>query len=276
MDIRLRADVNGGTFADSTDEALDDRGGDLFFRQPHDGPAGEERLDVFRGVGDEPDCAIVPATSFDEHTDLGLEDGSARGVSEVCALLAIRATTQHSLPGVFALACVADGLASVFGRATGTEERPREFATTCAKKMLRVRSHFHENNSLVLRRERHKIFEVLQYHRTSSEATPLIHSTTTRRALASDAEAVLAGDARNDIAPHANTLCPSRALAARRNSAGGGDAARRRRSAAEAANPMANGEAAVRGCRRKCVRAVAIKRRCSLETGTPLQIHKVR
>ena len=95
------------------------------------------------------------------------------GLAKFARYLRLRATTQHSLLGVFALAFVADGLASVFGRATETEERPREFATTCAKKMLRVRSHFHENNSLFLRRERHKNFEVLQYHRTSSEATPL-------------------------------------------------------------------------------------------------------
>ena len=39
--------------------------------------------------------------------------------------------------------------------------------------MLRVWSHFRERSSLVLRRERHKIFEVLQHHRTSSAATPI-------------------------------------------------------------------------------------------------------
>ena len=74
MDIRLRADVNGGTFADSPDEALDDRRGDLLFSQPHNGPASEERLNVFRGVGDKTGGAIVPATAFDEHAALDLED----------------------------------------------------------------------------------------------------------------------------------------------------------------------------------------------------------
>ena len=39
--------------------------------------------------------------------------------------------------------------------------------------MLRMRSHFHENDALVLRQERHKTFEVLQHHRPSSEAAPL-------------------------------------------------------------------------------------------------------
>jgi len=97
MDIRRRADVNGGTFADTPDEALDDRGGDLLFRQPHDGPAGKERLDVLRGVGDETGCAIVPATAFDEHAALDLEDRFARGVSEVCAPFALRVKDEFAL-----------------------------------------------------------------------------------------------------------------------------------------------------------------------------------
>ena len=89
MDIRLRAHVNGGTFADSPDEALDDRRGDLLCRQPHDGPTREERLNVFRGVGDETRCAIVPATAFDEHAALDLDDRFARGVCEVRAPFAL-------------------------------------------------------------------------------------------------------------------------------------------------------------------------------------------
>ena len=97
MDIRLRADVNGGTFADSPDEALDDRRADLFFRQPHDGPAAEERLDVFRGVGDETGGAIVPATAFDEHAALDLEDRFARDVGEVCAPFALRVKDEFAL-----------------------------------------------------------------------------------------------------------------------------------------------------------------------------------
>ena len=97
MDIRRRADVNGGTFADAPDEALDDRGGDLLFRQPHDGPAADERLDVFRGVGDETGCAIVPATAFDEHAALDLEDRFARGVSEVCTPFALRMKDEFAL-----------------------------------------------------------------------------------------------------------------------------------------------------------------------------------
>ena len=64
MDVCLRADVNGGTFAGSSDEAIEDRGGDLFFRQSHDGPACEERLDVFRGVGDETHCWKRPVGLF--------------------------------------------------------------------------------------------------------------------------------------------------------------------------------------------------------------------
>ena len=97
MDIRLRADVNGGTFADSPDEALDDRRADLFFRQPHDGPAAEERLDVFRGVGDEAGGAIVPATAFDEHTALDLDDRFARGVCEVRGPFALRVKDEFAL-----------------------------------------------------------------------------------------------------------------------------------------------------------------------------------
>ncbi len=97
MDIRRRADVNGSTFEDSPDEALDNRSGDLLFRQPHDGPADEERLDVFRGVGDEGGCAIVPATAFDEHAALDFEDRFARGVSEVCAPFAFRVKDEFAL-----------------------------------------------------------------------------------------------------------------------------------------------------------------------------------
>ena len=97
MDIRLRADVNGGTFADSPEEALDDRGCDLLFRQPHDRPAGEERLDVFCGVGDETRCAIVPATAFDEHAALDLDDRFARDVGEVCAPFALRVKDEFAL-----------------------------------------------------------------------------------------------------------------------------------------------------------------------------------
>ncbi len=42
------------------------------------------------------------------------------------------------------------------------ENGPRDFVVSSAEKMLRVRSHFHENSSLILRRERHKTSEVLQ------------------------------------------------------------------------------------------------------------------
>ena len=97
MDIRLRADVNGGTFADSSDEAFDDRGGELLFRQSHDGPAAEERFDVFRGVGDETGGAVVPATAFDEHAALDLEDRFARGVSEVRAPFALSVKDEFAL-----------------------------------------------------------------------------------------------------------------------------------------------------------------------------------
>ena len=97
MDIRLRADVNGGTFAGSPDEALDDRRGDLLFRESHDGPAREERLDVFRGVGDEAGGAIVPATAFDEHAALDLEDRFARDVCEVCAPFAMGVKDEFAL-----------------------------------------------------------------------------------------------------------------------------------------------------------------------------------
>ena len=97
MDIRLRADVNGGTFADSPDEALDDRRGDLLFSQPHNGPASEERLDVFRGVGDETRSAIVPTTAFDEHAALDLENRFARDVCEVCAPFALRVKDEFAL-----------------------------------------------------------------------------------------------------------------------------------------------------------------------------------
>ena len=109
MDIRLRAHVNGGTFADSSDEALDDRGGDLLFRQPHDGPAAEERLDVLRGVGDETGCAIVPATAFDEYAALDLEDRFARDVGEVCAPFAFCVKDEFALQFRAAEAAPVDG-----------------------------------------------------------------------------------------------------------------------------------------------------------------------
>ena len=48
-----------------------------------------------------------------------------------------------------------------------------EFHHSADKKMLRGRSHFHENILLVLRPERHKTLEILQHHRASSEANPL-------------------------------------------------------------------------------------------------------
>ena len=97
MAIFLRADVNGGTFADSPDEALDDRGGELRRGETHNGPAGEERFEVFLGVGDEAGGAIVPATAFDEHAALDLEDRFARGVSEVCAPFALRVKDEFAL-----------------------------------------------------------------------------------------------------------------------------------------------------------------------------------
>jgi len=81
---------------DAPDKALDDRRGDLRFRQPHDGPAAEERLDVFRGVGDETGRAIVAPTAFDEYAALDLEDRFARGVSEVCAPFALRVEDEFT------------------------------------------------------------------------------------------------------------------------------------------------------------------------------------
>ena len=97
MDIRLRADVNGSTFADSPDEAFEDQAGDLLFRQPHDRPADKERLNVFRGVGDESGCAIVPATTLDKHAALDLENRFASDVCEVCAPFALRVKHEFAL-----------------------------------------------------------------------------------------------------------------------------------------------------------------------------------
>ena len=54
-----------------------------------------------------------------------------------------------------------------------TRKRPVEFYHSAGKKMLRMRSHFHEKTPLVLRREGHKTFEILQHHRASSEANPI-------------------------------------------------------------------------------------------------------
>ena len=51
--------------------------------------------------------------------------------------------------------------------------RPAEFDRNTGKKMLRMRSHFREKSSLVLRPERHRTFEILQHHRASSEANPI-------------------------------------------------------------------------------------------------------
>ena len=53
------------------------------------------------------------------------------------------------------------------------EKRPAWFNKISDQKMLRPRSHFREKNSLVLRRERHITFEILQHHRASSEANPI-------------------------------------------------------------------------------------------------------
>ncbi len=54
-----------------------------------------------------------------------------------------------------------------------TGEWPCDSAASRAEKLLRVRSHFRKSSALVLRRERHKTFEVLQHHRASSAATPI-------------------------------------------------------------------------------------------------------
>ena len=59
-----------------------------------------------------------------------------------------------------------------FGR-TKRQDAPCGISHDAHEKMLRMRSHFHENTSLVLRPERHKTLEILQHRRASSEANPI-------------------------------------------------------------------------------------------------------
>jgi hypothetical protein len=77
--IRPRADVN----ADASDQPLDVRCRDLRLGEPHDVPAGQERFEVFLGIGDEPGGAIVPAAAFDENAALDLDQRPAFDVGEI-------------------------------------------------------------------------------------------------------------------------------------------------------------------------------------------------
>ena len=68
---------------DAPDDPLYVGSGDLRLGEPHDVPAGQERCEVFFGIGNEPGGAIVPAAAFDENAALDLDQRPAFDVREI-------------------------------------------------------------------------------------------------------------------------------------------------------------------------------------------------
>ena len=80
-----------------TNQPLDIGRADLRVSEADDAPAGQERFEVFFGVGDEARAAIVTAAAFDVDPALDLDEGAALDVGEIRAPFALGVKSELAL-----------------------------------------------------------------------------------------------------------------------------------------------------------------------------------